>query len=150
MKNDSGCVDSVHFKRHKIPDRLVRSAVVGLLIFFWVAAVTVFVITACAGNVIRGENIADAAEQLLSEIRETHYQHKTHVIQSAGIYDMDCSGFVDFLLKRVAPGQYAGLPIEPGRARPRAAMYFKLFSGLPAHDVPGWRAIDQTLACQTG
>ena len=66
------------------------------------------------------------------------------------MYDMDCSGFVDFLLKRVAPEQYAGLPIEPGHARPRAAMYFKLFSGLAAHNVPGWRAIDRLSDAKRG
>ncbi|MBV9673068.1 MAG: hypothetical protein JO076_09635 [Verrucomicrobia bacterium] len=71
MRNHSGRVESVHLRRHKIPDRLVRSAVVGLLIYAWVAAVAVFVRTAFAGNLSRGEDIADAAEQLLSETRET-------------------------------------------------------------------------------
>jgi hypothetical protein len=119
-----------------------------LRIFAWVVAA--YVVTAGAGSLSPGENLADAADRLLSDIRETHYQHKTHVVQSAGIYDMDCSGFVDFLLKRVAPAQYADLPVEAGHTRPRAAMYFKLFNDLPAHQVPGWRAIDRLSEARRG
>jgi hypothetical protein len=115
-----------------------------------VAGSIAFVVATEAGTVNRGDNIADAAEKLLTEIRETHYQHKTYVIQSAGTYDMDCSGFVDFLLRRVAPAQYAHVPIEPGHARPRAAMYFDLFNGLPRNSMPGWKPIDRLADAQRG
>jgi hypothetical protein len=97
-----------------------------------------------------GENIAEAAENLIGDIRETHYQHKTCVVPAEGIYDMDCSGFVDYLLKRVAPQQYANLPIETGHARPRAAMYFDLFHGLPENPAPGWKSIDRLADAQRG
>jgi hypothetical protein len=109
-----------------------------------------FVLATVAGGTSRGENIADAAEKLLGDIRETHYQHATYVVRSEGIYDMDCSGFVDFLLKRVAPERYANLPIESGHPRPRAAMYFDLFNGLPSNGVPGWKPIDRLADAQRG
>jgi hypothetical protein len=108
------------------------------------------VTTTGSGSLSRGENIADAAEELLSGIHESHYEHKTHVVQAAGIYDMDCSGFVDFLLKRVAPEQYGGLPVEPGHTRPRAAMYFKLFKDLPTHRVKGWRTVERLSEAKRG
>ena len=97
-----------------------------------------------------GENIAEAAENLIGDLRETRYQHQTYVVPAEGIYDMDCSGFVDYLLKRVAPQQYANLPIETGHARPRAAMYFDLFHGLPENPAPGWKSIDRLADAQRG
>ena len=89
------------------------------------------------------ENLGDAAERLLSGMRETHYQHSTHVDRAGGVYDMDCSGFVDYLLKRIAPAQFAQLQIEPGHARPRAAMYFELFKGLHKSPLPGWEVVQK-------
>jgi hypothetical protein len=119
---------------------------------FFVSVLTAsfFLTAASAKSVNPGENIADAAEKLIGDIRETHYQHETHVVQSAGVYDMDCSGFVDFLLKRVAPDQYDRLPIEPGHARPRAVVYFELLDGLTRQDVPGWQPIRQLADAKRG
>jgi hypothetical protein len=97
-----------------------------------------------------GQNIADAAETLIGDIRETHYEHQTHVVQSDGIYDMDCSGFVDYLMKRVAPEQYARLPIEAGHQRPRAATYFEFFHSLPGNPPAGWKSIDQLTDARRG
>jgi hypothetical protein len=97
-----------------------------------------------------GQNIADAAETLIGRIHETHYEHVTHVVQSDGIYDMDCSGFVDYLLKRVAPEQYADLPIETGHPRPRAASYFEFFHSLPGNPLAGWKSIDQLTDVRRG
>jgi hypothetical protein len=89
----------------------------------------------------QSENLGDAAEKLLSGVRETHYQHRTHVDRSRGAYDMDCSGFVDYLLEQIAPAQLAPLRIEPGHKRPRAAMYFDLFTRLNKSPLPGWEAV---------
>jgi hypothetical protein len=87
------------------------------------------------------ENLGDAAERLLSGMRETHYQHRMHADKSRGAYDMDCSGFVDYLLQQIAPEQFAPLRIEPGHTRPRAAMYFDLFTRLNKSPSPGWVAV---------
>jgi hypothetical protein len=103
-----------------------------------------------AGDTKLGQNIADAAETLIGGIRETHYEHNTRVVQSDGIYDMDCSGFVDYLLKRVAPEQYTHLPIETGHVRPRAATYFDFFHSLPGTPVAGWKSIDQLADARRG
>jgi hypothetical protein len=87
------------------------------------------------------KNLGDAAEQLMSGMRATHYLHKTHADRTSGVYDMDCSGFVDYLLKHLAPAQFAQLGVEPGHARPRAAMYFQLFNRLRESPLPGWEAV---------
>ena len=87
------------------------------------------------------QTLADAAAETLGAVKETHYQHKTHVDKAAGVYDLDCSGFVDYLLKRIAPDQYNQLPIEPGHTRPRAEVYYELFAGLAEAPKPGWEMV---------
>jgi len=151
MTDDFHYWDTVCFTEPKPSVPSPKSPVLSLFIFAWLLAGSFFfALAAVAGDVSRGEIIADAAERLLGDIRETHYQHKTYVVQSEGIYDMDCSGFVDYLLKRVAPEQYASLPIEPGHPRPRAAMYFDLLNGLPGNPVTGWKSINRLAEAQRG
>lgn len=96
------------------------------------------------------ENLADAAEQVSKAIRETHYQHRTHVDTAAGAYDVDCSGFVDYLLKRVAPAQFAQLPIEAGHARPRAQVYYDFLHGLGQTPSPGWESVQRLADARRG
>jgi hypothetical protein len=96
------------------------------------------------------ENLADAAQLVLANVRETHYQHKTFVKEAAGVYDMDCSGFVDYLLKRIARQQFEQLPIEPGHARPRAVEYFEFLNRLSRQPLPGWEAVDQLSQARRG
>src|ERR1700722_19590097 len=151
MRNDFSGPNSLDFNESKIKDPPAQSAFPFFFIFPGILVVFLFfVVTGSAEGVNRGDNLADAAEKLLRDIRETHYQHKTYVVQSAGIYDMDCSGFVDYLLKRVAPEQYVHLPIEPGHPRPRAAMYFALLNGLPDNRAPGWKPIGRLADAQRG
>jgi hypothetical protein len=87
------------------------------------------------------QTLADAAAETLGSIKETHYQHKTHVDKAAGVIDLDCSGFVDYLLKRIAPDQYNQLPIEAGHTRPRAEVYYEFFAGLTQTPKPGWESV---------
>jgi hypothetical protein len=88
-----------------------------------------------------GQTLADVAEEAVRSAKESHYQHKTHVDQAAGIFDLDCSGFVDYLLKRIAPRQYTELPIEPGHVRPRAVAYYEFLATLPKKPTPGWEPV---------
>jgi hypothetical protein len=88
-----------------------------------------------------GLNLADAAEEDLKAAKETDYQHKSHVDKAAGVFELDCSGFVDHLLKQSSPQQFSQLPIEAGHTRPRVESYYELFAGLEQNPKPGWEAI---------
>jgi hypothetical protein len=96
-----------------------------------------------AGNYVFAfsQTLADAAAEDLQLVRETHYQHKTHVDKAAGVFDLDCSGFVDHLLKRIGPNQYNQLPIEAGHTRPRAEVYCEFFAELTQTSKEGWEAV---------
>ena len=87
------------------------------------------------------QTLADAAAETLESVKETHYQHKTHVDKAAGVFDLDCSGFVDYLLKQIAPDQYNQLPVETGHTRPRAEAYYEFFAGLTQTPKPGWEIV---------
>jgi hypothetical protein len=88
-----------------------------------------------------GQTLADAAADTLESIKETHYEHKAHVDKVAGVSDVDCSGFVDYLLKRIVPDQYKQLPIEAGHTRPRAEVYYDFFAGLAQTPKAGWEVV---------
>jgi hypothetical protein len=142
---------TVSGRGHKTRSRVAPSAARFFSIIALVFIASQFLGPVAGASHLGGDvNIAEAAENLIGEIRETHYQHKTHVVPAEGIYDMDCSGFADYLLKRVAPQQYANLPIETGHARPQAAMYFDLFQSLPVNPAPGWKSIDRLADAQRG
>jgi hypothetical protein len=147
-------VDSIHVRcinfgnqpRTGIDRRLMTFSISAWILACWVCLAA----AEPAAHAGPSEELADAARQLIGNIRETHYQHPTHVVASAGIYDMDCSGFVDYLLKRVAPERYAQIPIEPGHARPRAAVYYHLFEGLTESRIPGWESLKQLADVKAG
>jgi hypothetical protein len=122
----------------------------GFLLLGLVVALSVGAGSATAHSQQGGETLADAAEELLSKVKETHYQHETDVDTASGVYNLDCSGFVDFLLKQFAPRQFASLPVEPGHARPRAAMYYELIHGLTQHPLPGWVPVRKLAEAQPG
>jgi hypothetical protein len=119
-------------KKRSMPMKTdVKFLVVGLLVL--------------AGNYapLFGQGLANAAEEDLHLVKETHYQHKTHIDKTAGVFDLDCSGFLDHLLKQVAPQQYAQLPIEQGHTRPRAEVYYQFLVELAQTPKPGWAAVSR-------
>jgi hypothetical protein len=150
MRSTLGGRDSVGGRKETVRSMLGRFTARTLILASFCTGPIFCDTAAGASDAKLGQNIADAAETLISGIRETHYEHRTHVVQSDGIYDMDCSGFVDYLLKRVAPEQYSHLPIETGHPRPRAATYFEFFHSLPGNPLAGWKSIDQLTDVRRG
>jgi hypothetical protein len=51
----------------------------------------------------------------LSAAHTTRYQHTTAVDEQRGQFDYDCSGFLDYALRRVAPAAYSALPVSKTR-----------------------------------
>jgi hypothetical protein len=78
----------------------------------------------------QGQALLDLASSIVGSLTETHYTHDSYINALQGIYDTDCSGFVDYLLRQSAPSQYQLVPKEPGFTRPRAYMYGQFFRHL--------------------
>ena len=83
------------------------------------------------------------AEHILSTMKESRYQHTTHVNETSGIYDFDCSGFIDYVLQQTSPTSLAIIKYLPNRLnRPRAQDYYYHFAKLGSgDDEDGWYGI---------
>jgi hypothetical protein len=55
---------------------------------------------------------ADRAGDILASIKETRYVHTLFVDADAGIYDVDCSGFVSWILQQIAPRHLQQIPVD--------------------------------------
>jgi hypothetical protein len=91
--------------------------------------------------------VAEEAVSSISNVVETHYTHKINIDDAAGIYDCDCSGFVEHLLCRIAPDHLAPLlKLSTGNKdkRPLAYDFHDFFHGLPTAEsarTNGWLQI---------
>jgi hypothetical protein len=56
----------------------------------------------------------------LAAMRDTEYQHETEVNAAKGEFYYDCSGFLDYALKRAAPAAFRALPVTASAGRPLA------------------------------
>jgi hypothetical protein len=73
--------------------------------------------------------LLNEAQRELATMQSSHYQHHTDVDESKGVFNYDCSGFVDYVLQKVAPAAYAELPIsKPSSQRPLAQDFYNLFA----------------------
>ncbi len=92
-------------------------------------------------------SIASAQTPLMREVlgieehvRETRYRHATHVDVDSGVYEFDCSGMVNWALRRSEPAAFRSL----GRARPVAATYARTIARAPTdRSRRGWQRIDR-------
>jgi hypothetical protein len=112
---------------------------------------------ACLGVAVAAETtsslpdqIANKARQILLSKTESHYQHPTHVEEASGVYDLDCSGFLDFILKKVAPEHLAVVPAPKHHARPLALQFYEFFTAAGEKGDKGWREIKQLRNAQPG
>jgi hypothetical protein len=84
--------------------------------------------------------LAAQAEFIVNNLQQTDYQYDEIIDPAAGVYDCDCSAFVDFILEGLAPNHYAMIPaVEP---LPRAFEYYDFFAGLTPESTGGWHKID--------
>ena len=75
-----------------------------------------------------GAGLLAEAEHISSTMSGTSYSHRTRV--EGGVYDVDCSGFVDYLLGRVSPaalGELRGATVR----RPLAKHFVQFLEALP-------------------
>src|SRR4051794_12748540 len=79
--------------------------------------------------------ILDEAERIAARVKESTYSHTTHVDESVGVYDVDCSGLLDLILERVAPRQLEHVRTRRKKGRPLALQFYEEFAESPT-DAP--------------
>ena len=88
------------------------------------------------------DKIALKAEDIVNTATHTVYQHKDHIDPQQGIYECDCNGFVEFVLKHTAKRHLEMIPKESTQPRPRAFEYFGFFASLLAASGGDWKRIE--------
>ncbi len=95
---------------------------------------------------------AAEAERVLDRTVVTTYRHRTRVDAAAGIYELDCSGLIAFLLRKVSEPHLRAVPVAPGRKKPRAVEYCEFFRVQPAapESPTGWLRVRTFADAQSG
>jgi hypothetical protein len=78
------------------------------------------------------------ARRELTAMRASSYTHHTHVDESRGTFDYDCSGFLDYALRRADPAAFAEL-VHATVRRPLAK---HVVAFLEAGGGPTWHRLD--------
>lgn len=78
----------------------------------------------------------------LAAMRTTHYQHSTDVDETAGVFDYDCSGLLDYALGRALPSDASALPTTTS-VRPLAGDIERYLRGGQVGPVAGWRTVSR-------
>jgi hypothetical protein len=94
--------------------------------------------------------IITEARHILSVAKESHYQHTTHVDEAAGVYDLDCSGLLCFILKTVAPEHLKVVPAAKRHARPLALQFYEFITAAGDKGRQGWREITRVQDARPG
>ena len=94
--------------------------------------------------------VAAEARRIVKTLEHTKYQHKTEIDEATGTFNVDCSGFVSYVLQRVTPERYAEIPKEAKQNRPRAFKYYEFFAALSVGPSDGWRRLPHLWDCKRG
>jgi hypothetical protein len=89
---------------------------------------------------------------ILETVQESHYQHITHVDEATGVYDVDCSGLLCYILREMLPGHLDAVPPAPDHNRPLTLQFYETFTA--ATDLPegsdGWQHITRIADARPG
>lgn len=74
----------------------------------------------------------------------------THFDSSKGIYILDCSSYVDRILKKVYPQAYSSLVYYAGTEKPTTHDYYDFFTDLGGEEAHYWKRIDTVEQLEPG
>lgn len=97
-----------------------------------------------------GEDLLHKANSMLKEMKDTKYSHETYIDESKGIYEFDCSGFVDYLIAEIEPKAEDAIP-HSEKDRPLAKDFYKYFKDLSKKpNKIGWSRVEHTADLKPG
>jgi|HubBroStandDraft_6_1064221.scaffolds.fasta_scaffold842967_1 hypothetical protein len=85
------------------------------------------------------ERLLAIAHQMISEFKVTRYSHKTFIDRERSVCEVDCSGFLDSLLKQTSPKHLR--QITTRHKRPLAEDFYAAFSAPNGERPRGWKPI---------
>ncbi len=91
------------------------------------------------------------AERVLANVKSTQYSHTSEVDEAEGLYRLDCSAFISFLLSSVVPQALRSVSVDPRHSHARAINFYTRFSNTPAERADrGWRRIVRLMDAEPG
>ena len=141
---EDGVTSLVHALKPSI-DRffLVQAGAMKLLLMLVLAA-------AVSAAEPMSDAVRDEARWILANTKSTQYSHRTEVDETAGRYNLDCSGLATLILQHMAPAQLRAVRHADGRSRPRAFEFYEAFLVAPTNAVSGWQRVPRLLAARPG
>jgi hypothetical protein len=90
------------------------------------------------------------ANRILSRSKSSRYVHTSNIDESAGVFELDCSGFVDYAVARTAPAALEALRGNR-KKRPLAKHYVELVSALaPGQSKGPWHRLTKASELEPG
>lgn len=97
------------------------------------------------------KTLVDVVRKTISTVRYTAYKlGGTRIDTSRGIYIVDCSTYVDHVLKTVYPRAYTSLTHWSGSEKPTSNDYYHYFNTLADSTKSSWDTIDDVLQLRPG
>jgi hypothetical protein len=94
--------------------------------------------------------VLEECSDILRRASDTEYTHKTHVVPEEGVYHLDCSGFLCYLLGRISPEALGQVPIEAKHPRQRAVTFHTAFSSAGTGSEQLWKKIPRLVDALPG
>lgn len=106
-------------------------------------AVAVFFISFLFASTAYASEIFQEAQKIFKTMQTTHYEHQTVIDESKGVYIVDCSAFVCYILKKVSPLAHSSLPVDKNHTHARAKNFYDYFKSLQSGTASNshWMAI---------
>jgi len=100
----------------------------------------------------RNEAILERLARIFETLSESKYSHVTVVDERAGRYELDCSGLVNWVLRRTAPGALGVVVGRAKKGRPLARDYYwEIARTRPGPRAPrGWMRVSRVSDARAG
>lgn len=98
-----------------------------------------------------GLRVVSYVHQMLSNLRYTTYRSGGQLFDSQrGVYEADCSHYVDHVMQNVFPRAYAVLEMSTGAHAPDSADYYEFIRRLSVNMHSAWDKVDNATQLQPG
>jgi cell wall-associated NlpC family hydrolase len=98
-----------------------------------------------------GQRLVAFVHKFVSSLRYTTYKPGGEVFDiTHGVYEVDCSHYVNHILQDVFPRAYSSLEVSTGAQTPNSANYYNFFSHLSSNLKLDWNRVDDAKDLQPG
>ena len=102
-------------------------------------------------NTTTSKHLVAYIDNFMSSLRYTTYRSGDRIFDTMhGIFELDCSHYVDHILQNACPQAYHSLVSSTGSTSPDSQNYFDFFNRLSAHMKSDWDAVDDAKQLQAG